>query len=70
MEINDTKKYIGKNSAMAWQSYLTRRNVTFFSIFALGGSYLITKSRALAEKRRQQLAGDYHVRPDRSGGGI
>ena len=45
-----------------------RRNVMLFSIFGLGGSYFILKARQVAETRRQQaLAGEYHVRPERSG---
>jgi hypothetical protein len=37
-----------------------------FSIFGLGGSYFIVKSRAVQQKRKE-LQGDYHVRPERSG---
>lgn len=39
-----------------------------FGLLGLGGSYTILKARAVAEKRRNEaLAGEYHVRPERSG---
>ncbi|KAH7394927.1 hypothetical protein DE146DRAFT_616169, partial [Phaeosphaeria sp. MPI-PUGE-AT-0046c] len=44
---------------------LSSRNITLLSMFSLGGGYLMTKSRTLAEKQR--AAGDYSVTVDRSG---
>ncbi|KAF3052604.1 hypothetical protein E8E11_010247 [Didymella keratinophila] len=48
---------------------LTPRNFTLFTAMSLGG-ILIVKSRSLAEQRRENVAGDYSVRVERSGGGI
>ena len=47
--------------------YASRRNVAIFSLMSLGGSYLIMKSRTLAEKKRERAVGDYSVSVDRSG---
>ncbi|KAF2703571.1 hypothetical protein K504DRAFT_392080 [Pleomassaria siparia CBS 279.74] len=43
------------------------RNLTFFSIFSLGGGYMMMKSRALETRQKERAAGDYSVSVDRSG---
>jgi len=43
------------------------RNMTLFSIAALGSGYFSIKSKTLAEKQRVRPAGDYAVTVDRSG---
>ncbi|KAF2690467.1 hypothetical protein K458DRAFT_413251 [Lentithecium fluviatile CBS 122367] len=55
---------------MAYSRLFTPRNLALFSVFSLGGGYMMVKSRALAEKQRQRAVGDYSVSVDRSGGGI
>ena len=42
------------------------RNLAFFSVISLGGTYMILKSRTLAAKQEKK-AGDYSVSVDRSG---
>ena len=43
------------------------RNVALFSVFSLGGGFLMVRSRALAERQRQRALDDYSVSVDRSG---
>jgi hypothetical protein len=43
------------------------RNLTFLSIFSLGGGYMMIKSRTLAARQKERQIGDYSVTVDRSG---
>ncbi|EDU42173.1 hypothetical protein PtrSN002B_007904 [Pyrenophora tritici-repentis] len=55
---------------MPYSRLLTTRNMTLFSIAALGTGYFTIRSKTLAEKQQVRPAGDYAVTVDRSGGGI
>ncbi|CAA9965004.1 hypothetical protein CFE70_007951 [Pyrenophora teres f. teres 0-1] len=52
---------------MPYTRLLTTRNMTLFSIAALGTGYFTIKSKTLAEKQQVRPAGDYAVTVDRSG---
>ncbi|KAF2659157.1 hypothetical protein K491DRAFT_216418 [Lophiostoma macrostomum CBS 122681] len=52
---------------MAYSRLFAPRNLAFFSVVSLGGTYAILKSRTLAAKQNEKAAGDYSVSVDRSG---
>ncbi|XPS76957.1 hypothetical protein M3J09_008999 [Ascochyta lentis] len=55
---------------MPYSGIFSPRTFTLITAVSLGGGYLMIKSRSLAEKQRDRVAGDYSVTVDRSGGGI
>ncbi|KXT02121.1 hypothetical protein AC579_857 [Pseudocercospora musae] len=53
---------------MAWERYLSVRTISLVSVAVLGGAFAGVQYRRTQDEKRN--ANTYHVKPERSGGGV